>query len=848
MDLSAASLPERLTPYMRLSTLAGSRPEQLSIIDGDRELTASEVFERAISIAAMILDREPAGGPPIAVIAGSMLDQILGALGVLLAGRGFSTIETRTPIARSHEMVGRLGSTIALVDTTQHATLVPEGCSPILFSASPGLGGEIAIPTPDPKAPACVVFTSGSTGRPKAVVYRFATIEARIAQRKLELDDVEREVRPANSLIAFAGGVVSIYEVLLGETIALFDVSGQGPKSFIDWVDGRGFSSIKMVPSLVRSLEPYMAGRRMERLRSIRTAGEGLHWSDIGLMRQIAAPDLTVEAYYGSTEAGNALFNIVGPTVPLGEGPVPLGAPVPARDIRLEPIGPRSDDPLELVVVGRGVADGYLGEPELTAKRFFVTDDGQKAYRTGDLLARDARGELYHRGRVDDLVKIRGLLVEPAEPERVLRTVPGLAAATVLAQPTPSGAMRLVAHVATTTEDPATPATVRRALTDQLPRHLVPAVLVRHETLPLTDRGKVDRDRLRGVPLEPWRAVPIEPPTGEIEPVLASVLCTSLELDEISRHDDIFDLGADSLSIQEMLVAIEDRLGVEITVGDLIDAPTVASLAERLSGHPTTRPRDRANAPDEAWFNPDGHLDPIVAIAGAGGATMAFRALAQALGPGQPVLALQQHGIDRGGRVDRTIEAAAQRAEAVLLRRGLYGPLAVVGHSVGGLVAFELARRWIDRGAPVALIGVIDAGPGAEVAPLSGTVDIADRVRATGLRAPLATVSWLAQGLGRRIARSRQLAMAGRRPARTQQDYDRFFEVGLRAARRYDPAPLPVETPLMLVHTVDSTAVGLWDGLAPVAEVEIGGDHLSMLQPPHVGALAEALRERLARA
>ena len=106
---------------------------------------------------------------------------------------------------------------------------------------------------------------------------------------------------------------------------------------------------------------------------------------------------------------------------------MPLGYPTCPDRLRLEPIGDDADEDdarYEIVATGT-VASGYLGDPALTAARFGTDADGTRWWRTGDLVQRAADGCLSHRGRIDDMVKIRGRLVEPAEPERVLRALPG---------------------------------------------------------------------------------------------------------------------------------------------------------------------------------------------------------------------------------------------------------------------------------------------------------------------------------------------------------------------------------------------------------------------------------------
>ena len=81
--------------------------------------------------------------------------------------------------------------------------------------------------------------------------------------------------------------------------------------------------------------------------------------------------------------------------------------------------------PGELVIAGEGVGRGYVGMSELTAEKF-ITLDGYRAYRTGDLAAWTSDGRLKFHGRADNQVKLRGLRIELGEIESVMNSYPGI--------------------------------------------------------------------------------------------------------------------------------------------------------------------------------------------------------------------------------------------------------------------------------------------------------------------------------------------------------------------------------------------------------------------------------------
>ena len=166
--------------------------------------------------------------------------------------------------------------------------------------------------------------------------------------------------------------------------------------------------------------------------------------SDLPL-RSLVAPDAEMLHEFGSSETGRVSIRpmLVGET--LGAGRVPVGRPIGRRRVRFEPLDDRGLRRQLFVSDPDSVA--YLGDDALTAQRFSRDADGILWYATGDVFGESPDGELHHVGRIDDMVKINGMLVEPLEAELALRSMPGISAAVVLPHETPSGDLRLVGQI-----------------------------------------------------------------------------------------------------------------------------------------------------------------------------------------------------------------------------------------------------------------------------------------------------------------------------------------------------------------------------------------------------------------
>jgi len=306
------------------------------------------------------------------------------------------------------------------------------------------------------------------------------------------------------------------------------------------------------------------------------------------------------------------------------------------------------------------------------------------------------------------------------------------------------------------------------------------------------------------------------------------VVAKVLGIGAIGPDDDLWDFGCDSLAAVEIVtdLAAAGFGGVELT--DLIDATTPAAIAARLRrpDAPTTAPLSRLNA--------GGTRSPLWLLAGAGGSALAFRALAAELGPEQPVMALEAHAIHRRARVDLSVQSAARRHLQIVRQAQPCGPYLLAGHSAGGLVAFELARLLAALGQQVSVV-LIDVPPGA--AGMAGSA----AARHTGQVVPAppkqAFIPHVRTWAGDRLG---MLAtVCGWRSRDVGARYGHMFQLGTRVARRYEPKP--VSFPVVVVQQHGSRLAARWRPFAAGLLVhEVGGDHNSMLQPPHVDGVAAA--------
>ncbi|SDI12815.1 non-ribosomal peptide synthase domain TIGR01720/amino acid adenylation domain-containing protein [Actinokineospora alba] len=514
------------------------------------------------------------------------VDMVVAQLAVLKAGAAYLPIDPDYPADRIRAMV--------------------DDARPLLVVDDPAwvadAGDTAAVPVrPHPDQPAYVIYTSGSTGRPKGVVVThrglatFATAEVdrfdvRPGDRVLLFSSPSFDASVLELCMAFAGGAALVVPPpgpLVGEQLA-------------DVLAARAVSHA-LIPPVVLATLPDV---ELPHLRTLVVGGDAC---TAGLVRRWAPGRRMVNAY-GPTES-TVVSTWSDPLTP-GEGAPPIGRAIPGTEVLVLDDDLRPAEHGELYVAGVGLARGYLDRPGLTAQRFLAAPDGQRRYRTGDVVRRRAGGDLEFVGRADHQVKIRGFRVEPGEIEAVLAEDPRVGQAVVVPR-TDSGLKRLVAYVVPAGDDRPDPADLRAVLAARLPDYLVPAAIVVLDAFPLSPNGKLDRAALPA-PVVGSAATGYVAPRDERERVLAGLWADVLGATEVGVEDDFFALGGDSILASRLRSRIIAEFGAELSGRAVFDARTVAALAALLpatSAHcapispaPSDRPLPLSPAQRRLWL------------------------------------------------------------------------------------------------------------------------------------------------------------------------------------------------------------------------------------------------------
>ncbi len=560
---------------------------------------------------------------------------------------------------------------------------------------------------------------------------------------------------------------------------------------------------------------------------------------------------------YGPTEAS---VEVTGwrydPESPLAV--VPIGRPVAntttyVLDAHLRPVA--IGIPGELFLGGVQIARGYLDRPELTAEKFipdpFAASGGARLYRTGDLVRRLAGGEIVYLGRLDHQVKVRGFRIELGEIESALSALSGVREAVVVAREETPGDQRLVAYVTGEADVEA----LRRQLRDRLPEFMVPAVFVPLAALPLNSSGKVDRKALPAPERGSVRA--FVAPRTPVEQVLAEIWQDLLKVERVGVHDNFFELGGHSLLAVLLMARIEKRLGKVLPIASLFATPTLESLAAALSESGSQSLGRQGRSPLVA-IKPQGEAPPFFCVHPVGGNVLCYLSLSRHLSPDQPFYALQSP--DPG---EASIEEMAARYLREIRPVQPEGPYRLGGWSMGGLVAFEMARQLENAGEEVDLVAVIDTPPpAAEPRPPASDDELVagfaeDLARLLGHEVALAPEDLTGSTAEEKLDRVAELAHeAGLLPkdfgAVQLRPLFAIYAANLQASRAYVRQPYSGSVTLYLATaTIGVFGPEMLDGwrraaLGGAETSTLPGDHYSLILGAEVERLARELNGRLA--
>ncbi|MER6029504.1 amino acid adenylation domain-containing protein [Streptomyces sp. NPDC001851] len=696
-ELSTAALFERQ---------ATATPQAVALVCGETEMTYAELNARANRLARFL--RERGVGPEVLV--GLCLrrgpEMLVGLLAVLKAGGACVPMDPETPPERLRYILDQSAVLLTVTQSDLAGSLLAG--EPVVrvdadhdeIEAHPG-GNLPGGAGPDHLM--YVIYTSGSTGRPKGVMMTH---------------------RPILNLVSWQLRRTSAHGPTLQFAAINFDISFQ--ELFTSWAAGERVvlpvEEERRDPEQLLALMAEHGVRRfhcpppvLEQVAAAAARGSGAHTALPPLSEIVPAgeqlrlgaelrtlldrlPGVAVDNQYGPTEAHVVTaFRMTGDTAGWPDSP-PVGTPIAnvrvyLLDGNLEPVPPGL--PGEVYVAGPCLSRGYLRRPDLTARAFlpdpFAGEPGDRMYRTGDQARRREDGTLEYLGRTDFQVKIRGYRIEPEEVEASLAELPGVVRAIVTVTAAAAGGQQLVAYAQTAPGSPLGADDLIAGLRRRLPAYMIPAALVVLDELPLSVSGKVDRSRL---PRPVANAEDYVAPRDEAERAVAEIWRRALKVERVGLRDNFFELGGHSLAVPQVVYRVREHFGIDLPLRTMFDQPVLEDFAAaaREAGHGVAEPAKPVTF--RGLSRPAPGRTQLFCLPFAGGGTDGFDAWLPPLADRFDVHVALLPG--RGARFTEAMPHSTDElvpAIAAEMRPFLGEHVVLFGHSLGALLAYELARE-----------------------------------------------------------------------------------------------------------------------------------------------------------
>ncbi len=585
-------------------------------------LTYRQLRDNSEQLRRFLVGEGIGKGDKVGLLAGRTIEMIVGMLGILAAGCAYVPLNPKAPASRSRYMLEECGVDV-LVTVPELEDLAGKiaGNGRVVLLGAEGHEGETphlslkegCFTEPlspwddagDADALAYVIFTSGSTGKPKGVPICHGNLSPLLhwGYGHLGLHHGHRVAQNLSYYFDWSAWEIFITLtsgsglVMVSEEILL------NPEGQADFMETYDINVLHATPTQYGYLANL--GRRQKSLEYLFLGAEKLTLDLVRRSMDTVPADCRIFNMYGPTEATiiAAVLEIDRENLESygGLSSVPIGKPAGNTALlvldwekRLCPVNVEG----ELYIAGDGLARGYLNNPELTCEKFislptsFTSSPSSPSslpsppspilYNTGDRARWLADGTVEFLGRRDHQVKIRGYRIETGEIENELLAHESVKEAVVTVREDGKGDKYLCAYIVT--GEAVTVPALRDYLSEQLPAYMVPSFFLFLEGIPLNPNGKVD---LKALPDPAADAVTAEytAPRDDGERTLTAIFASVLGLDAegIGIDDHFFHLGGHSLKATQLAAKIHKQLGVAIPLSEILENPTVRSLAARAA-------------------------------------------------------------------------------------------------------------------------------------------------------------------------------------------------------------------------------------------------------------------------
>lgn len=714
-DDELASLRERalrpLPPFEsindRFAAVCATHGHQTAVVAEGRQISYATLAQHVDALAYRLAEQGVRQGDRVGVMMPRGIEWVTSLLALYHLGATYLPINPELPTARIRYMVENAQARLVI---TQHPDVVQDIDANLVAFTLPDLSNvkeRQPAATLTPETEAYLIYTSGSTGHPKGVlVPHQGLVDEYIAMQKAAQVTPSAHVMQSSALSFDVSCLEVRLALLSGATLVVADTNVMAGSSdaLRQFLTAQHISHLFLTPSVLAAHATHALPDDV----TLILTGE-------------ATPRATLERFqhcrhvlnlYGPSEATVISINpcFTPQDMSLGRTIDSMRTYVLDPQQQLLPPGTVG----ELYTAGTGLATGYLGQPDITQKRFiadlFCPD--QRMYATGDLVYQTLDGRLLYMGRKDDQVKLRGLRIELEEVRNALLQYPDVEEAHVSIETHPEHGQLLVGYVRANTSiaQNALKASLRRTL----PGYMVPSMIHTLDSLPLTANGKLDKRRLRDmlaqqrVTMDTQTDAANDQKITATEAMICDIFASVLKCPSpVAPDQDFFLLGGHSLLGFQVLQQVKAAFGIELNIAEFMEHATPRDVVRMIfSDH-----QYDSFAP-LLCLRPGqpGHT-PIFCFHPAGGIGWPYAGLLKYFPSEWPVYVLQSPSLKDSHYQPESLEAIARDYIARMRSVQATGPYHLVGWSFGGHIAHTIGAMLQAEGERVDTLAMVDNYP-----------------------------------------------------------------------------------------------------------------------------------------
>ena len=706
-----------------IDEVALAQPDKVAVRHKQQKIAFGDLKKRTDQFAKNLREyHQIENNDVVAICMERGIDLVIALIGILKAGAAYCPIDPDFPNDRIQYILSNSKAKL-LLTSLKYSYLKDSMSSYRLFDDLLKLESSSQLPRISEDNLSHIIYTSGSTGNPKGVKGTHKSMYNRVDWMTKEFPFSSNE---RCCFITSYNFIRSVWEVFLPLTagVEMLIVDTEAVKhadTFVDLIAEYSISRIVTAPSLARKM--LLLNR--DKLKSLKywfISGEPLSNSLTNNITD-SLENISLVNLYGATETmSDVTYNLVPSqcekqTVPIGKSIQNNLVLILDENFNFLPVGVAG----EIFVSGDNVAQGYIGMPELTSERFLYAPKESDAYslshqlfyKTGDVGRLLESGDIEFIGRVDHQVKIRGFRIELGEVEYNLKRIKYIEQAVAHICGEGDG-KKIVASVlienrnnsrySNENELNQLKQTILAELKALVPEYMVPTKLMVYQEFPLLPNGKIDRKRLEKESENALANHQVIQPKTKVEKIIGDIWRAVLKIDNLSVTDDFYALGGNSLLLIEVFSKCKAH-GLKVTIKQLAMYRTVESLAKIVDKRTVVKTTDsKCLVP----LNNSKSQSNVFCIHPIGGTVACYQALAEYLETDAKVIGMQCRDIFTDFKMGSFVDLAKYYVEEILTVQS-EGPFHIIGWSLGGKIAYEVASQLEKQGKKIGFVGLLDA-------------------------------------------------------------------------------------------------------------------------------------------